>query len=206
MAQITSGLRAVLSSPKAYDALQGLLGVTHARQRVCAEYIRAQSSDHVVDIGCGTAEILKFLPVGINYYGFDLSQSYIDSARRRFGDRGRFECADVTLLSADSIPPCNVAIAFGVLHHLDDDGAERLIDNLYDRLAPNGRLITVDPVFEPGQARIAHELISRDRGQNVRDRDGYMALVSSRYASKNIHPHHDFLRVPYTYAVMESSK
>lgn len=206
MAQITSGIRSVLSSPVAYDALQGLLGVTNARKRVCAEYIKARPNDYVVDIGCGTAEILKFLPREIHYYGFDLSQDYIDSAVRRFGDRGQFSCADVTRLGPDEIPPCNVAVAFGVLHHLDDEGAERLIDNLYDRLAPGGRLITVDPVFVDGQARIAHELISRDRGQNVRDCDGYLALVSSRYARKSIRPHHDFLRVPYTYAVMESVK
>lgn len=206
MAQITSGIRAILSSPIAYDALQGLLGVTHARERVCADYIRAQPGDNVVDIGCGTAEILKFLPTDIHYYGFDLSQDYIDSATRRFGERGQFRCADVTRLGAAEIPPCDVAVAFGVLHHLDDKGARELIANLYDRLAPEGRLITVDPVFVPGQARMARELISRDRGQNVRDCEGYLSLVSDRYAHKQIVPRHDFLRVPYTYAVMESFK
>lgn len=206
MAQITTGLRAILSAPWAYDALQGALGVTNARRIVCRDYVRARPDDNIVDIGCGTAEILKFLPPSIGYFGFDLSQDYIDSAQARFGDRGSFRCVDVTTLAPDDIPPCDVAIAFGVLHHLEDAHAAFLIDNLYDRLAPGGRLITVDPAFVPGQARIAHALIARDRGQNVRDCAGYLDLVSARYRSKEIVPRHDFLRVPYTYAVMVSQR
>ncbi|HEY0332980.1 MAG TPA: class I SAM-dependent methyltransferase [Stenotrophomonas sp.] len=202
MAQITTGIRSILSQSWAYDALQGALGVTKARRVVCEDYICARPGQVVVDVGCGTAEILKFLPDNIEYYGFDLSPEYIQSAQQRFGKRGSFQCVDVTTLAADDLPPCHVAISFGVLHHLDDEGASRLIDNLYDRLAPGGRLITVDPVFVEGQARVARELIRRDRGQNVRDCAGYLALVSERYASEQIEPRHDFLRVPYTYAVM----
>ncbi|WNH50786.1 class I SAM-dependent methyltransferase [Stenotrophomonas oahuensis] len=202
MAQITSGIRSILSHPIAYDGLQGALGVTNARRTVCEEYIKASEGQVVVDVGCGTAEILKFLPGSIQYFGFDLSQSYIDSAQRRFGDRGTFRCADVTALSANEIPPCQVAVSFGVLHHLDDDGARHLIEGLYDRLAPGGRLITVDPAFVPGQARIARELIKRDRGQNVRNCEGYLDLVSPRFQQRGIEPRHDLLRVPYTYAVM----
>lgn len=206
MAQITSGIRSILSHPVAYDTLQGMLGVTHARKVVCAEYINARPGQVVVDVGCGTAEILKFLPDSIRYFGFDLSSSYIASAERRFGNRGRFRCADVTQLAPGEIPPCDVTISFGVLHHLDDEGARHLIDGLYDRLAPGGRLITVDPVFVPGQKRIAHELIRRDRGQNVRDCEGYLALVPERFSQRRIEPRHDLLRVPYTYAVMTSER
>ncbi|PNS09214.1 class I SAM-dependent methyltransferase [Solilutibacter silvestris] len=206
MAQITTGIRSILSMPWAYDALQGMLGVTHARKVVCEDYIRAQPGDVVVDIGCGTAEILKFLPENIRYYGFDLSQHYIDSAKRRFAARGQFQCADVTTMGSSDIPPCQVAIAFGVLHHLDDAAAYGLINSLYDRLAHGGRLITVDPVFVSGQAWVAHELIRRDRGQNVRTCEGYMDLVSERFSAKNIQARHDLLRVPYTYAVMSCTR
>lgn len=190
--------------PWAYDALQSGLGVHHAREVVSRDYVRAKSGDVVVDVGCGTAEILRFLPRDIRYFGFDLSEQYIESARAHYGDRGQFSCADVTRLAASELPPCDTAIAFGVLHHLDDDGARFLIQSLLGRLAPGGRLITVDPVFVPGQARIAYELIKRDRGQNVRDCEGYTGLVPSN-AHSRIEPRHDLLRVPYTYAVMESS-
>lgn len=206
MAQITTGIRSILSQPWAYDALQGSLGVTYARRVICRDYIDAHAGQVVVDVGCGTAEILKFLPEGIDYYGFDLSPEYIASAKRRFGDRWRFECRDITEMAESDIPPCDVAISFGVLHHLDDNGARGLMGAIYDRLAPGGKLVTVDPVFEPGQARIALELIRRDRGQNVRTTAGYLDLVPAQFRSKEIEPRHDLLRVPYTYAVMVSTR
>jgi SAM-dependent methyltransferase len=206
MAQITSGLRVILSNPLVYTALQDALGATNARARVCTDYIRAQPGDKVVDVGCGPAEALKFLPSGIEYYGFDLSPEYIEAAKRQYGARGSFRCADVTQLPPGEIPPCDIAVAFGVLHHLDDDGAMRLIDGIHERLAPGGRLITLDTAFVPGQSWVARKLAEWDRGQNVRDPQGYLDLVPDRYASKQIHTHHDYLRVPYTLVVMESVK
>lgn len=202
MTQITTGIRSILSKPWAYDALQGALGVTNARRVVCTDFVCAQDGDVLVDVGCGTAEILRFLPNNISYFGFDLSPEYISSAERRFGARGTFHCRDITELPENEIPPCDIAISFGVLHHLSDDGARVLIDSLYDRLRKGGKLITVDPVFEPGQARLARELILRDRGQNVRTCDGYLSLASDRFSTRSITPRHDLLRVPYTYAVM----
>jgi trans-aconitate methyltransferase len=88
--------------------------------------------------GCGPTEALRLLPPDIHYFGFDLSPDYIEAAKRNYGNRGRFRCADVTQLAPGEIPPCDVAVAFGVLHHLDDDGAKGLIDGLHARLASGG--------------------------------------------------------------------
>ncbi|MEH6420898.1 class I SAM-dependent methyltransferase [Pseudomonas sp. CGJS7] len=206
MAQITGGIRRLLSSPIVYDAFQALLGGDAARREIADTYFKARPGHVVVDVGCGTAEILNFLPQGIRYYGFDLEQAYIDSAQAQFAGRGEFYCQDVTLLEAGRIPPCELAISFGVLHHLDDDGASRLIDNLYGRLAEGGRLVTIDPAFEPGQSVFAREMIRRDRGQNVRSGEGYSALVSSPFRDKRLTVRHDLLRIPYTHAIMECTK
>ena len=206
MTQITSGIRSVLSSPGVYDFLQVMLGGINARKRVCEDYLTLSVGDNIVDIGCGTATTLKFLPEHINYYGFDLSPEYIESAKRNYGHLGTFHCKYVTLLEADEMPSCRYALAMGVLHHLDDEGSRRLIDSVYDRLAPGGSMIMLDPVYEPGQSRIAYELIRRDRGQNVRTREGYLGLVSPRYSRTSIEIHHDYLHVPYTLGVMQAVK
>ena len=206
MAQITSGIRKVLSNPYVYDAFQAFLGADPARQRICNEYFRPKTGDVIVDVGCGTAEILVHFPPDVQYFGFDLEPSYIDMAQARFGSRGHFRCADITGLEASDIPPCDLAIAFGVLHHLDDDGAQRLLENLYQRLSPGGRLVTVDPAFHEGQSRIARSLIERDRGQNVRTGQGYLELVPARFSDKRLVVRHDLLRIPYTHAIIESTK
>lgn len=206
MSQVTTGLRRILSHSIVYDAFQALVGAAPARRRISSEFFRAVPGMIVVDVGCGTADTLSFLPTGVVYYGFDLAQTYIDTARSRFGDGGTFQCADVTTLGANDLPLCDLAIAFGVLHHLEDDGVRNLLENLYDRLATGGRLVTIDPAFQPGQSAIARALIRRDRGQNVRDAAGYLALTPTRFSRRDVFVRHDLLRIPYTHAIIESTK
>lgn len=205
MSQITTGFRRVLSHSGVYDAFQTLVGAELARRQICSDYFRAYPGMTIVDVGCGTAATLDFLPPGVRYYGFDLAQSYIDAARSRFDDRGIFQCADVTLLGPDDLPQCDLAIAFGVLHHLDDGGVRNLLECLYERLAPGGRVVTIDPAFEKGQSWFARTAIRRDRGQNVRNVEAYLALVPTRFSVRAV-VRHDLLRIPYTHAILECIK
>ena len=89
MTQITTGLRAVLSSPKVYDFLQMVMGAHSARWELVHEHVRPVSGCRILDVGCGTARILDYLP-NVEYHGFDLSQRYIDDATQRYGARGHF--------------------------------------------------------------------------------------------------------------------
>ena len=206
MAQITSGVRRVLSVPMVYDLWQNLVGANRSRSLVCRDHFRVAPGQRVVDVGCGTGEILDYLPDGITYYGFDLDPGYIRTAQTKYAGRGQFTCADITALPADAIPPCDLAIAFGLLHHIDEDGARALLSHLYQRLVPGGRLVTIDGVWADGQSAIARALIARDRGQNVRDSAGYLALVPEQFATRELIVRHDLLRIPYSLAVMECTK
>ncbi len=202
MAQITTGLRKILSISSIYDALQNGLGARTVRNELCREYIRAKAGETILDVGCGTALILDHLPAGVVYHGFDLSERYIAAARKRYKDRGTFSCADITTMPVDSMPPCDIAVAIGILHHLDDDGAHSLLSNLHQRMAANGRLVTIDPAYWPNQSRIARAVIARDRGQNVRTGEAYRALASESFATIKVIRRDDLLRIPYTHAIL----
>src|SRR5690606_117315 len=179
MAQTTTGLLGLLSHPLIYDTFQSLLGGAAARRRIADEYIGARSGDRVVDIGCGTGNMLSVLPAGVRYHGYDLSTAYIKAARRKHGasPNWSFHCADVTVLEDRELPTFDIAIAFGLLHHLDDAQATALLQSLHRYLPPGGRVVTMDNAFVDGQQPVARELIRHDRGCNVRSPDGYLALV-----------------------------
>ena len=123
MTQATSDIRSIRSPPSIYSRFQHLVGAEHARRYVCIEYIRVQPEDIIVDLGCGPADILSHLEDRATNFGFDLSQTYIDSALLRFPHSGIFSCRDLTSLPRNEIPPCQFAIAVGVLHHLYDEQA-----------------------------------------------------------------------------------
>lgn len=109
-------------------------------------------------------------------------------------------------MTSGDLPPCDRAVAYGVLHHLNDEAARRTLISLHERLAPQGTMVTVDPVFEDDQGFVARGLISRDRGQHVRTAEGYMSLVPDCFETKSVTIRRDLLRVPYSLAIMHCRK
>ncbi len=53
------------------------------------EYIRPKKGDKILDFGCGPADILKFL-TDVDYVGIDSNERYIQSAKQKYGSKGRF--------------------------------------------------------------------------------------------------------------------
>lgn len=204
MAQKTTGLHSILSAPWAYDFLQNALGARKARDRIIREHVRPGPSVTVLDIGCGTGEIVPHLPTGVSYHGFDLSPLYIESATRRFGDRATFHCMDIVdYQPAANGQPADVVLAIGILHHLDDDVAIKLMRAARSKLKPGGRLVTMDGTLVKGQSPMARKLILRDRGQNIREPEGYAGLARQSFEDVKVTIRHDLLYVPYTHCVME---
>jgi len=206
MTQITSGIRGVLSNPTVYNFLQSLLGAGRARKCLIRDHIRLKSGDHLLDIGCGTGELLHYLPTDVHYTGFDLSPDYIRAARKLYGNRGRFECSDVADFEPADLVGVDLVLAIGVLHHLDDNQALRLFQTAWNKLRPGGRFISLDGALVNGQSRIARALILRDRGQNIRSPEGYRALAASRFPSITCTVRHDLLYVPYTHCILECTR
>ena len=202
MAQITSGLKSILSFPFAYTSLQNLLGGRSARKDFVDRYVRAKAGDRILDIGCDPGDIVGFLPE-INYVGFDSNAHYIEIAEKRYGGRATFRCENLGHGTIDELGLFDIVLATGVLHHLDDDDAARLLRLARAALKKGGRLITLDACFIEQQSRIARFLISRDRGQNVRTREGYGRLATSVFEQVKVDVRHDLLWVPYTHIILE---
>ena len=204
MAQITDGIRSVLSHSAVYDGLQNLLGAKKFRAFFSENIIRACPEDRILDLGCGTAKILDFLPK-VDYVGYDISTQYIESAKRRFSTRGKFEARIATEAEVAQGAPFDIVLALGVLHHLDDDTALTLMRTAHAALKPGGRLVTFDPVFVRGQNLLARFLISKDRGQNVREEPGYENLAKTTFQNVRTTVRHQSW-IPYTHCFIEAVK
>lgn len=192
----------MLARPPIYRLFNAVIGANAARRTLVREFIRPRCGDRVLDIGCGTGEMLPFMD-GVSYVGFDMSAEYIDAARQRWRERATFICAGV----GDRLPfeagSFDLAIAVGVLHHLDDDEAIGLC-RLADRaLKRGGRLITYDGCYAEGQSRAARFVLSRDRGRNIRTPEAYKRIASTIFRGVRAAIRHDLLRIPYTHIIME---
>ena len=194
-------LKSILASPFVYDLLQTLFGY---RERFVREYVRSAEQTRILDIGCGTARILDYLPHSVQYVGFDMSERYIAAARERYGHRADFHCALVGKQEL-ALEPYDLALAVGVLHHLNDADAMTLFEGASAHLKPGGTLVTLDPAFAADQSRASRWFARHDRGTHVRFVEKYRRLAGSTFNTVDVSVVSDLYSVPYTICIMRCS-
>lgn len=204
MAQNTNGIRSILSNPYIYSFLQLLFGGRNGRKNFVNEYVKPFDSIKILDIGCGPADILEYLPKS-EYYGFDISESYILRAKARFNNNGTFICKKLESSDLAMMPKFDLVLGLGLIHHLDDETVNQVLKLCRESLKVGGRLITMDPCIVPFQNPIARFLINNDRGQNVRDKFEYEKLVKEIFPNSIVTVRHQSW-IPYTHCIIESTK
>ena len=206
---VSSGVLGLLGLPRVYRTLKRVLRKQSNQERLVTQYIRPFPGCRILDIGCGPADILAYVPEYISAYtGLDFNPRYIEFAAQRWSNRAncRFECRDVNELSAHSAESFDIVLALGLLHHLGDGDVAGLLRTVAGLLKPGGRLITYDGVYVERQNPVARWLISRDRGRAVRTESGYLALARTVFPDTTGVILHDTLRVPYTIFLMTCIK
>ena len=205
MSQITSGIRSVLSHPLLYNLFQTLMGAHKARTKLAQDFVTFKEGMTILDIGCGTGEILSYLPENISYYGFDISEEYIDHAKKKYGNRGKFFCQYLQSEDLKELPKFDAVIGIGILHHLSDEDAKKFMELSFKALKPGGHVLTRDPCYVDGQNFLAKFLVSKDRGQHVRREKEYLSLAQSFFKKKTPYVTHQKW-IPYTHFTLVCRK
>ncbi len=196
-------IRSILGFPIIYWLFGRLIG-SGKSGAMLLDYLRPKAGDKILDIGCGPADILEYLPE-VEYIGLDIDQNYIDAAQKKFGGRARFICAGIRGGAVTETSAFDIVLAKGVLHHLDDDEAVEMFRLAQKALKPSGRLITMDGCRVEGRLQLEYYLLANDRGRYVRTREESYALAAKVFPNVRTNIHHDLLRIPYTHLIMECS-
>lgn len=195
------GLKSALAVPALYQLYQEAGGFFGARVKAIAALITLRPGMRVIDIGCGPGHIVRHLPAGIDYIGFDIDGPSIAYAQRRFGHLGQFRDALFDASAAREFGPADVVMMNGVLHHLDDATADQTLATIAGALRPDGVLFTLDGVYRDGQNAFGKWLLDHDRGVYVRRIEGYTALLDAHFGDVAMHLREDLSRLPYSFAI-----
>ena len=120
----------------------------------------------LLSIGCGAGEYeLRLSGLVANVVGLDLSPVAVEEARRRAAAAGAANATFVAGPVADArFEPASVdvVVAFGVFHHLGDEGRRDVLASAHRWLAPGGWLYLRDPNARGVLRRAAGRLARRD--------------------------------------------
>ncbi|OGH96821.1 MAG: hypothetical protein A2039_06365 [Candidatus Melainabacteria bacterium GWA2_34_9] len=198
----------LLGFPIFYTFFQNLVGGEKSRKCFTENYIKAEKGFRILDIGCGCADMLKYLPE-VEYVGFDANEKYINNAIKKFGGKGQFFCEFIkkdSLIQLDKENYFDIVLATGVLHHLNDQEALELFELAKNSLKTGGRLVTIDGCYTENQSIIEKFILSQDRGKFVRTEENYIKLAKKIFNVVNYETRKDLINIPYTHIIMECIK
>lgn len=172
------GLHAALKSSAVYNLWQRIAGSRHFKKKLVEELLSLTPDMRMLDIGCGTGEILDFISPGLNleYVGTDISPEYISRASSRYSGRGTFLCQDATA-PLEHQDYFDLALLLGLLHHLNDQTCIGALSRAVEALKPGGMLRIIEPLRRPSAGLLERVLMAHDRGQYVRTLDEYISLM-----------------------------
>jgi SAM-dependent methyltransferase len=196
--------KGLLGHVSIYVALQRGLGADRLRYR-CLDELALKEGECVLDVGCGPAYYFERMP-DVRYFGFDTSQSYIDHAQKRFGsDRAEFHCEIFGEERVAKMPPVDAVMMLGLLHHLSDEESAQLLALAARALTPGGRVISVDTCYEATQGRISRWISDNDRGEYVREPEGFVNLGRSSFGQVTGEVLSGVTRIPGSFWMMRMS-
>jgi cyclopropane fatty-acyl-phospholipid synthase-like methyltransferase len=188
-----------------YRAFRRLTGSARVNREFVQSYVRPQSGDAILDLGCGPGDVFELMPQ-VRYVGIDMSENYVAAARRRFGSRAKFLSGDLNSVEPEQLGNFDRVIAMGVMHHLSDDEVLAMLRRIREFLKPGGRFVSYDPGFTEPQHPFARWIHKHDRGRFVRFDRQYENLISRVFSSYRQHIRTDMCTVPATVIVFECSQ
>lgn len=206
-AHLTSGWRQLLEHPSIYNFWQLITGAEATKRKIINEYCKPFIKAKILEIGCGTGTILKYIDkkMNVDYSGYDIHPKYINFARKKYGNRGNFYCSTMQQSSVLE-NKFDIVLAIAIFHHLDNFESQKVIELAWEKLKMKGRLILSEPVWTHRQSAIEKYLMTKDRGQNIRTEEKYIELVKTKFSNIGSYIVSDSHYIPWTVNIITAEK
>ena len=136
------------------------------------------SAEKLLDVPCGTGEFCMLFPPGC-YYGLDISEKYIDYARKKY--KRRFFRGDALRIGFDEAFFDKV-LTLSLLHHIDDSSVKSVLKETKRILKPDGILLLIEDAPTRNKWNIVGKFLQKfDIGCNIRPESEYRIVLEQDF-------------------------
>ena len=201
----------IVQHAKIYNRIQRTVGSARIwmslHEELYFEIQQMSQEDIWLDLGCGTAEFLAYLPPDMNYVGVDNNSKYIHHAQKRYAQRPNttFICGDWhdAAKQLNVSAPIKIISLLGLLHHLNDAQAKDVLTLSYNLLSDDGLIFSLDGCPCEESSLFERFFYWIDRGDFIRTESSMRSLFP-REIDTAIHS--NWLLVPYKYVLCRMNK
>lgn len=165
--------------PMLFSFLREIIELNFAKQKQLIRQTIAKNSKNkkILDIGCGTGAFAHLFDKD-NYFGVDILPEYIEHAKKSC--KGNFQIMDAADLKFPNEHFDRVLI-MAVLHHLNDESADKVIEEAKRVLKSNGQILIMEDAKIARLDNALTRFVQKfDKGEFIRTPENYKKIVSTR--------------------------
>ena len=132
----------IFNFPIIYNAYQKIIFRKDSKNNIFNNYIKVNKKDLVLDVGCGPGNYRDLIK-SENYYGIDINCKSIDQAKEIY-PKDHFDCLPVQEISNKVNKKFDKIILLGLLHHISDQDALNLFNDLKNIAMPETKIFCLD--------------------------------------------------------------
>lgn len=188
-----------------YNFYQNLIGCNRFLKNYTKDYLKLKDGDKVLDLGCGTANMVKYFPSGvkIDYTGIDFQKNYIDYCSKKYKNY-TFICKNL-LDEINLDKKFNIIYSEAVLAAISDEQIYKMFVTIQKHSDKNTRIILSDMNYKEDASFLMRFLQSNERNKNVRRKDDYIKLLTDYFNIDKVYELDNVYRIPYSKVVFECS-
>jgi len=201
--ELVKAMENPLSHPKIFNLFLSVVGGgSRSFTTLVREYIRPDNYMSILDLCCGTSNILPYLEYS-EYIGIDLNVKNTEHCRKKYADKRNvhFINGDINPFLRSNEKQFDIILFLSGMHHFCDADLISCLRNVQRVLKPEGRLITIDGCLESDLPLIAKLMLKNDRGKYVRIKDAWIEIVSSVMPDIKFSIRRDLNKIPYNHII-----
>lgn len=198
-------VKRLLKYPEVYNLYQSLIGADSYLKKFAHTFLKDDSKQliKVLDVGCGTSNIVKFFGNNIDYVGFDCSKKYIEYSRKKYP---KFSFLNKSVLEKiDTTQDFDVIISLGVMAALNDETLKDMCSILCTYANKNTKFLLADMNYSENASKLEKFLCKNERNSYIRGEQDYINILSQFFNIEKIHHWDKVYRIPYHKVIFECS-